>query len=35
MVPVDNNGMQAAVADDRFDLILTNGGSYVRPAMTA
>lgn len=29
MVPVDNDGMQAAVADGRFDLILTNGGSYV------
>lgn len=27
--PVDNDGLQAAVADKRFDLILTNSGSYV------
>ena len=29
LVPVNNDGMQAAVAAGRFDLILTNGGSYV------
>ncbi len=27
--PVDNDELQAAVAADRFDLILTNSGSYV------
>ncbi|WP_051080516.1 diguanylate cyclase [Thioalkalivibrio sp. ALJT] len=27
--PVDNDGLQAAVAEGRFDLILTNSGSYV------
>ncbi|WP_026278576.1 MULTISPECIES: diguanylate cyclase [unclassified Thioalkalivibrio] len=29
LVPVDNDTLQAGAAEDRFDLVLTNSGSYV------
>ncbi|WP_026278854.1 diguanylate cyclase [Thioalkalivibrio sp. ARh3] len=29
LVPVDNDSLQAGAAEDRFDLVLTNSGSYV------